>query len=84
MHGRRPDIPGSLSLAPGLISIAVAASACLPEETRSTPGTLEVSVVGDAAVLGGFTTADGWRLRYSTWQDDDHGSARPRRARRGS
>ena len=28
---------------------------------------------------GTFTTADGWRLRYSTWQDDDHGSARPRR-----
>lgn len=42
-------------------------TACLPNDTRPVPATMNVTVTGDAPLLGGSrttTTADGWTLGY--------------------
>lgn len=50
-----------------LLTLALAASAqtgCLPADTRPEPGSVATSVVGEAALGTGFTTADGWDVSF--------------------
>jgi hypothetical protein len=52
-----------VALAPAL-TLALLWAGCLPEDTRSPPGRLNVSVRGDEALVSGATTADGWTIAF--------------------
>jgi hypothetical protein len=46
------------------LTLALPSTGCLPEDTRSPPGRLNVSVRGDDALVSGATTADGWTIAF--------------------
>lgn len=66
------------------LGICAALTGCLPGDERPPPGSLEVNVAPNEATSAGFTTDDGWTIRYDRFltalgdidlNDDDDGAA---------
>jgi hypothetical protein len=67
-RSRRALPPAAMLLAPMLAGIALGSAfvlhACLPADDRPIPGTLSMSVTPSPATLGGFTTSDGYAIKF--------------------
>lgn len=46
------------------LALCAALAGCLPGDDRPEPGSLEVGVAPNEATASGFTTDDGWHIRY--------------------